>query len=142
MDKDFEHVDQDAEVEKVMHQIRENVRKRRLGYDFPAASAKDPGYCPNKSISCSYDVQKVLDDINSNWDITNDNYYISSHRLVLGKFLVKGRELVHGEVCRYIDPQISRQIEFNANLVKIINEMVKKIYELEEIIRNLEKNNK
>ena len=65
-------------------------------------------------------IQRDLSYINSNWDIHNNSYFISSHHPYIGKFLVKGRQMVHGEVRRYVDPMISRQTEFNASTVRII----------------------
>lgn len=137
MDKSKFNDFDDAEVEKVMHMIKENIRKRRAGYDT-TVSTKSPEIIRNEAHPYTYEDQKSLDYINSNWDIINDSYYISSHRPIIGKILVKGRELVYGEICRYVDPQISKQTEFNANLVKIINDMIKKISELEERIKVLE----
>lgn len=130
----------DTEVEKVMQMIKENIRKRRVGYDT-TVGMKSPEIIRNEAHPYTYEYQKALDYVNSNWDIINDSYYISSHRPFIGKMLVKGRELVYGEICRYVDPQISKQTEFNANLVKIINNMVKKISELEERIKVLENDN-
>jgi hypothetical protein len=133
-----ELVDDEVEAEKVMNLIKENVRKRRLGYDYTAVSAINPVCARNELFSYSYDIQKIIEYINSNSDIINNDYYISSHRPIFGKFLVKGRELIHEEVCRYVDPALSKQSELNANLVKIINEMMRKIHELEKKIKILE----
>jgi 2-polyprenyl-3-methyl-5-hydroxy-6-metoxy-1,4-benzoquinol methylase len=72
-------------------------------------------------------MKKHLHEINSMWDIENNSYNISSHRLVTGKFLVKGRELVHGEVRRYVDPMIRKQKEFNHGVVNSLNDIVQKI---------------
>jgi SAM-dependent methyltransferase len=72
-------------------------------------------------------LQKDLAYINSNWDIQNNSYIISSHRGVAGRVLIKGRELIHGEVRRYVDPIIWKQKEFNRSVVAILSEMTKEI---------------
>jgi 2-polyprenyl-3-methyl-5-hydroxy-6-metoxy-1,4-benzoquinol methylase len=52
--------------------------------------------------------------------------------------LVKGRQIVHGEVRRYVDPILSRQTGFNASAVRIINHLMQKSAELEQRCRYLE----
>jgi O-antigen chain-terminating methyltransferase len=72
-------------------------------------------------------MKKHLHEINTMWDIENNSYNISSHRLVTGKFLIMGRELVHGEVKRYVDPMIWKQKEFNHGVVSSLDDIVQKI---------------
>jgi 2-polyprenyl-3-methyl-5-hydroxy-6-metoxy-1,4-benzoquinol methylase len=72
-------------------------------------------------------MNKHLHGINSIWDIENNSYNISSHRSVTGRFLVKGRELVNGEVRRYVDPIIWKQTEFNHGVVNSLNDAFQKI---------------
>ncbi len=40
----------------------------------------------------------------------------------MGKFLVKGRDLVHGEVRRYVDPVVWKQTEFNGSTARLLND--------------------
>jgi len=76
--------------------------------------------------------------INHNWDINNSSYYISSHRPIIGDILVKGRELVHAEVCRYVDPMVWKQKEFNERVVRIQNQIMKKVDDaVDEKVRNV-----
>jgi SAM-dependent methyltransferase len=76
-------------------------------------------------------LQRYLEFLNRTWDIQNDTYLITSHQPVLGNVLVQGRQLINGEVKRYIDPVIFQQTEFNANTVRILNWLVKRIEDLE-----------
>ena len=78
-----------------------------------------------------------LQKINSACDIDNDNYNITSHRLITGKILVKGRELVHGEVKRYVDSMILKQNEFNHGVVDSLNDTVQKIDVLAQMLIEL-----
>jgi SAM-dependent methyltransferase len=79
-----------------------------------AASRRDLG-------RVSADVLANLYYLNSHYDIRNDNYSISSHRPLVGRALVKGRELVHGEIKRYLDPVITRQVELNKRLATVLD---------------------
>ncbi|MCD4674942.1 MAG: methyltransferase domain-containing protein, partial [Desulfobacula sp.] len=63
-----------------------------------------------------------LEYINSNWD-THVEYYISSHRPIIGTFLVCGRQIVHGEIRRYVDLIVGKQTEFNAHIVHLMNKL-------------------
>lgn len=110
-------------VEEILQKIRENVRRRKVVGDLPhdpdssTASASDSGNTDTSGES----FQRDLSIIHTLWDLHKYNYSISSHRPCIGKILVKGRQLVHGEVRRYVDPMISRQTEFNASTVRILS---------------------
>jgi SAM-dependent methyltransferase len=121
-DNTIEIRDDEINVEEIMDKIRENIRRRQTAGELPPDSD-----ILNSPLSCSYTDPKSDDSfqrdftyISSNWDIHNNSYTISSHRPYIGKVLVKGRQLVHGEIRRYIDPVISWQTEFNACIVRIL----------------------
>ncbi len=92
----------------------------------------------DKPISLSAEARRDLDYINSSWDVENKGYFISSHRPVAGKFLVTGRELVHGEVRRYVDPAIWKQREFNASTTRFLNEVASSVEEIAVKLADLE----
>ncbi|AAM04599.1 conserved hypothetical protein [Methanosarcina acetivorans C2A] len=110
-------------VEKIMEKIRENIRKQKGAGIFPEKIHGDLQQgsllevTPGES-----NIQRDLDYINSNWDIQNNSYFISSHRPFVGKFLVRGRDLVHGEIRRYVDPVFWKQTEFNGSTVRLLND--------------------
>jgi SAM-dependent methyltransferase len=109
-------------VEDIMAQIRENISRRRAAGELPPDPDSIIG-SPSKNCFASesnHGIQRDLLYINSNWDIHNNSYFISSHHPYFGKFLVRGRQLVHGEVRRYIDPMVFRQTEFNASIARMI----------------------
>jgi 2-polyprenyl-3-methyl-5-hydroxy-6-metoxy-1,4-benzoquinol methylase len=101
--------DEEINVEEVMLKIKENIKRRR---------ARDIQ---------GIETHEELDYINSSWDIQNKGFSISSHRPILGKFLVKVRELILGEIRRYVDPMIWRQKEFNSRIAKILNTTTKRL---------------
>jgi len=127
----FEIKDEEIDVEKIMGQIRENIRRRKEAGayqdDLPAASVTPA--------SGETDISRDLACLNNTSDIQNTSYFISSHRPFTGKFLVKGRELVHGEVRRYVDPVIWKQSEFNGSAARVLNDMNGRLGDLESQIQ-------
>lgn len=114
-------------AEDIMRKIRENIRKRKEAGVYPVKNIGDlqQGPLPEAPI-IEDNIQRDHEYINSNWDIQSNNYLISSHRPVVGNFLVKGRELIHGEVRRYMDPVIWKQKEFNGSTVRLFNDATAK----------------
>ena len=110
-DNTIEIRDDEINVEEIMQKIRENILRRTAAGVLPP----DPDtliatfLCASTGSKVDDTPQHDLLYITSNWDIHNDSYLLSSHHPYIGKMLVKGRQLVHGEVRRYVDPMISRQ---------------------------------
>ncbi len=114
--------EEEINVEKIMGKIRENIRKQKGAGIFPEKSLGDLQQGPLLGAPLSEsNLQRDLEYVNSNWDIQNNSYFISSHRPVVGKFLVRGRDLVHGEVRRYVDPVVWKQTEFNGSTARLLN---------------------
>ena len=99
-------------VEEIMERIRKKMKKR--GAKWSRANVRN---------KISEDLKLLKD----NWDVDGLNYQIFSHRKFLGPILITGRELVHREVRRYVDPALRKQSEFNAAAVRILNYVLKKI---------------
>jgi SAM-dependent methyltransferase len=112
--------DEDIDVEEILRKIKENIKIR-------TESEKEDDLLMHAD-----GIRRDLDYINSNWDIQNNSYSIRSNRPIIGKMLVKGRELVHGEVRRYVDPMIWMQKEFNISIVKILKETERTISEISQ----------
>ncbi len=130
----FEIQDDEIDVEEIMRKIKENIKRRKECGAYPEDLMGPQGQPSNVD---SYlekglipaEFQQDFNLLNSNWDIQNDSYYISSHRPIAGKVLTMGRELVHGEVKRYVDPMIGKQTEFNRCTARILSEFPPLIYE-------------
>lgn len=121
----FDIPDEGTNVEELMRKIKENIKTRRA-IDLCANAGDMTGMRVDEAegnASSEKGDPKDWDYVKSNWDIQNNNYSISSHRRILGRVLVKGRELVHGEVRRYVDPMVWKQKEFNASIVRILNDI-------------------
>ena len=139
-DNTIEIRDDEINVEEIMEMIRENIRRRQAPGEQPPVP---DSVIASASKNCQADesddaIQRALSYIKSNWNIHNNSYFISSHHRYIGKFLVKGRQLVHGEVRRYVDPMISRQVEFNASTVRIISGTSLRCAELNQRQQELE----
>ncbi|WP_342679595.1 class I SAM-dependent methyltransferase [Methanofollis sp. UBA420] len=124
--------DGEIDVEKIMEQIRENIGRRKesglhLGESASRASFQGSAVRGNNSKAA----QEDLTYLSSNWSVQNNGYFISSHRPFTGKFLVKGRGLVHGEVRRYVDPVFWKQSEFNGSAARVLNDMDGRLGDLE-----------
>lgn len=110
----------EIDVQEIMERIRETIRRRKEGGDRHGL----PTGCEEWSspdLSC----------LSNNADLRNTSYFISSHRPFAGKFLVRGRELVHGEVRRYVDPVFGKQAEFNGSAVRVLNGMNGRLDDME-----------
>lgn len=121
-DNTIEIRDDHINVEEIMEKIRENIHRRRAAGELPPDSdmLTAPLSCTHTAPKSEDSLQPDFTYINSNWDIHNNSYFISSHHPYIGKVFVKGRQIVNGEVRRYIDPIISQQTEFNACTVRIL----------------------
>jgi len=112
--------DKGTNVDDVMRKIKESIKIRQAVN--ASTKTEDTSDSETKGDALhETENRKEWEYINSNWNIQNNNYFISSHRRILGKPLIKGRELVHGEVQRYIDPSLWKQREFNSCIVRILN---------------------
>jgi O-antigen chain-terminating methyltransferase len=138
-DKIFEIRDNEINLEEITTKIRENIQRRMDISSYPpnpdiidnlSKEENTPAHTSDESLQCD------LVFINKNWDIHNNKYFIGSHHPYIGKFLVKGREMVHGEVQRYVDPIISRQVEFNASTMRILNETAWILHEYQKVFKN------
>ncbi|WP_370574348.1 hypothetical protein, partial [Methanomethylovorans sp.] len=138
----FEIHDEEVNVEEIMRKIRENISKRKEQGTYPPPLEE-----VNKTLisnqKCSMgkirgEVSEDLAALNINCDIQNNSYVISSHRPVVGKVLIKGRGVVHGEVRRYVDPMIFKQITFNQNASKVLNNAAYRLSRIENEIGDFE----
>ena len=120
-DKPIEIRDDEINVEAIMAKIRENIRRRQAAGELPPDpdSLAESATIIGKVNITNEKTHNDLTYITNNWDIHNNGYFIKSHRPYIGKILIKGRQIVHEEVRRYIDPLISRQTEFNACSVRL-----------------------
>jgi O-antigen chain-terminating methyltransferase len=133
-DNTVEIRDDEINVEEIMAKIRENIHRRQAAGELPSDPNSVIGSASKNYLAGDSEdtIQHDLSYVNSNWDIHNNSYFISSHHPLIGKFLVKGRQMIHGEVRRYVDPMISHQTEFNSSSVRIITRASQLCTELDQ----------
>jgi SAM-dependent methyltransferase len=117
----FEPEEEEIKVEEIMEKVRENINKRKnMSTGHTTGPVENPAGSPEGCFE-EYAPESELNYLASNWKMDNNSYSISSHRPFAGAVLVKGRELVYGEVKRYVDPLISKQNEFNRTAASVLN---------------------
>jgi O-antigen chain-terminating methyltransferase len=124
-----EHID----VEEIMREIRENIRKKRQSGLLPPE--------PEIRIPLTPSADTGLPDIeylDAHSNVSFPSYTIQSHQPFIGQFLVKGRSLVNGEVKRYVDPLLSRQSEWNWRASRIISNDFSRLNDLEEKVKDID----
>lgn len=114
MDKTFEIRDGEIDIDKIVRRIEENISKRYANDHIDLLDLRENARARKSNSGNVNHLDGDLEFILNNRDIHNRNYSISSHRPLLGPALVKGRNLVHGEVRRYVDPVIDRQVLLNS----------------------------
>jgi 2-polyprenyl-3-methyl-5-hydroxy-6-metoxy-1,4-benzoquinol methylase len=117
-------MDEGKEVPEIMSLLREKMR------------LKGSSHQASQEISGASDIELELAHIESEWDVQNKSYQIHSHRPFAGKILVKSRELIHGEVQRYVDPMINKQVDFNRNVSAILDHIVPRMENAEKSLVN------
>ncbi|RXA20099.1 class I SAM-dependent methyltransferase [Methanosarcina sp. MSH10X1] len=123
----LESEEKEIKVEEIMEKVRENISKRKhTGTGYTPGSLENPADSPEECFE-EYVPQDELNYLASNWRMDNYSYSISSHRPFAGAILVKGRELVHGEVKRYVDSIISKQNEFNRTVASALNKLSRQV---------------
>jgi len=135
----FEIKDDEINVEEIMRQIRENIKKRKESGVYTQemeALVKEPLNSVSSGTEQG-DLKSGIDYINSNWNV-NAEYVINSHRPILGRPLVWGRKLIHSEVKRYVDIIASKQTEFNAGMVQVFKGVINKLDQLTERVNKKE----
>ena len=102
-----------------MEKIRENIDKRKKEGIYTENEPEIMGETFSAASPIKRDIPEGLEFINC-CDICNESYTISSHRPFMGKFLVEGRKMVHGEIRRYVDPMFQKQREFNFGVADVV----------------------
>lgn len=126
----------EVNVEEIMKKIREKIQKKGIEA-YPKEFSIIQNDPPIQEFYNEDSIKNDLEYINSNWDIQNNSYLISSHRPAVGKVLIKGRELVHGEVRRYIAPIVQKQTIFNESTVSILNNMAGNVSSLNNNVEQM-----
>ena len=113
--------EEEINVEEIMEKIQNDIRSRKKSV---AGETAGRDYFPSiPETPDSGSIHRNLEYIKSNWNID--------------RFLIKGRELVHGEVRRYVDPTIRKQNEFNESVAHLLESLINRIISLDEKVVQL-----
>jgi O-antigen chain-terminating methyltransferase len=123
MDSDTTEIrDDEINVVEIMDRIRENIRRRQAAAEMPLDPDSIIGSASKSSTAGESNdaVQRDLLFINSNWEMYNNSYVISSHHPNIGKFLVRTPtgSRRSSQVCRSDDLATDR---IQCKHVRIIN---------------------
>lgn len=129
--------DQEINVEDIMKQIRENIQKRKYDGEVDFDQLKKIYSVHQSPQSCSSldELQREQSILNRTWSYSAD-YLISSHRRWIGRFIVLGKKVIRKCLRWYINPVVDKQVQFNATVVRAINQLVDLTRQHSEAIAN------
>ncbi|WP_018248110.1 class I SAM-dependent methyltransferase [Orenia marismortui] len=69
-------------------------------------------------------LESNIDQNNNNWDV-NSQQDITSHRKIIGKFIVFSKKIIRKLLSWYINPIVGQQKSFNGSVTRTLNELYK-----------------
>jgi len=128
----FEIRDEEIDVEKIMEQIRENIKKRKQQTSYSEAQTllQEPEFKPQESGLESDELRASLRAAKKAYQVQIRRPILSYRRFVSG-IVVRIRRILQQEIRWTIDPIVDRQDYFNASLVRILNALVESVESLQ-----------
>lgn len=119
---DIEINDKEADVEKIMKQVREKIiKKKELGLN------NDEKTKMNSETKLPHnhkqDIKNHLTFLNQKWDAKGLEP-ITSHRRILGPLIILSKKILQKLLKPFSSTILIRQTEFNSQLVKLLNIMI------------------
>jgi O-antigen chain-terminating methyltransferase len=117
--------DPEINVQKIMEQIRESIRKRNYDGEADFSQLEKP-LSANQHPQADASMDELLKEqaiINRVWSYSAD-YHLTSHRKIIGKFIVFGKKVVRKCLRWYMNPVVDHQVQFNATAVRMLNQLV------------------
>lgn len=139
MDNNIIKIDYDnIDVEEIMNQIRENIKKRNYSPEELSSlnNKKDFG---SSSASTFFELPKLEEYIaqnNSRWNIQKAGP-IKSDKKLIGSIIVFVKKVIRKLSYWYIEFLVDQQTAFNASATNSINETVKFVKESQDIVSEL-----
>ncbi|GAA3403002.1 methyltransferase domain-containing protein [Paenibacillus hodogayensis] len=118
----IEFNDKEIDVKDLMRQIKANLSNR--GYK------KETFELPRESSYNFTDIEEHHYILNRIWGYSPDSP-IFSHRRFIGKIIVFFKKVIRKMLRWYISPIVEKQIDFNANAVRMFNSMVDLMKQME-----------
>lgn len=130
MDKDIFEIDlDDINVEDIMKQIREKIRKQGI---------VDEEINLNNTIEEHEMLNDYLSMVNNTCSVILDKE-IKSHRRFIGKIIILFKRIVRKSIHWYIYPIVEQQNEFNSYTTRTLNSLVKNLDIINNKVTELEK---
>lgn len=121
---DFKINDDEINVKDIMRQIKANTSKRVIKDDL----LNKPLTNRNSDISLG-EIENHQYSLNKMWHYSADEH-ITSHRRFIGIAIVFGKKVMRKLLRWYMNPVVTKQVEFNAETARTINVLVDKIKDL------------
>ncbi len=96
-----------VDVAAIMRQVRRQISERQ-------------------NSQTDYDLQAAVDALNQQWDKVYEPLNLPPSTSLPGRAWEQLRTRLHSEVRSYLDPMVFRQTEFNANLVRALNNLLRR----------------
>lgn len=114
----MDNINDEIDVEAIMKRVKESMEKKTTSSSLSKAyDSAGKTLRSNHMGNTSADHDYLL----GNWNVMDNVYKISSHRKLVGPVFIKGRQIINGEVKRYVDPMFNRQAEYNASILRYID---------------------
>lgn len=115
--------DEKIDVQAIITRMKEELGKHTITEELGNIPLKSEQ--PNLNEGTFLDIDSLytkVDILNKSWH-TNPEFTITSHRRIIGPFIVFGKKLIRKFLRWYITPFATGQNEFNGNITRTINEV-------------------
>lgn len=113
--------DEEINVQEIIAKMKAELGKHNINEDLSSVTFEYYERTDASSIDLKELYSKV-DIVNRSWH-SNPEFSITSHRKVLGPFIVNAKKLVRKMMRWYVNPYATSQNEFNGNVTRTMNEM-------------------
>ncbi|MEI2395814.1 methyltransferase domain-containing protein [Paenibacillus phytohabitans] len=113
--------DSEINVQEIIAKMKVELGKHTINEDLSTVTFEQYGKTEALNIDLKELYSKV-DIVNRSWN-SNPEFLITSHRRILGPFIVNAKKLIRKMMRWYINPYTTLQNEFNGNLTRTMNEL-------------------
>ncbi|RKD32271.1 class I SAM-dependent methyltransferase [Thermohalobacter berrensis] len=127
-------------ISKITNYIKERIlyNKTKKEQSYQGFNQSSANNSLNKEWNFNIsELEKNVQDNNGNWNIETPQR-ITSHRKIVGRFIVWGKKIFRKFLSWYVDPVVEQQRYFNASSTRSINELYKFILDIMPIIKNMQ----
>lgn len=134
MDDIFEIKDTEINVEEIMNEIRKRIKERNIKeIEIPELTSLSLSEGININNEANFNMDEFEKSIaynNIGWNVETE-FPITSHRKIIGRYIVIGKKIIRKLLRWYINPIIDLQREFNASVTRALNQIKNFILEFQ-----------